>query len=111
MFKITAEDPEVPPRPEPKKDKDAEFPLSDFMLNPVALRFIGAAIKEASGLTTENAMFADQAKRVEYTLMWALEQLSSLEEQEHPGRGLWAKLWRSALKVVKEVDRIEQSKE
>jgi hypothetical protein len=108
MYKITAEDPRVPPR---ETGKDAQFPLSDFMLNPVVLRFIGSAIEEASGLTTENAMFSESKKRAEFTMMWALEQLCSLEEYEHPGRQLWKKLWDRALTAVERVDKADRGKE
>jgi hypothetical protein len=70
MYKATAGDPQVPAH------DDANIPPSDFALNPVSLRLIGAAIKAASGLTTED-LFDSRRDRLETTVRWALDEMIS----------------------------------
>jgi hypothetical protein len=68
MYKVTACDPQVPARDNP------DIPPSDFALNPVSLCLIGAAIKAASGLTTED-LFASRRNRLETTILWAMDEM------------------------------------
>jgi hypothetical protein len=68
MYKITSSSGDVPDR------EDERFPPSDFFFNPVSLRVVGAAIREASGLTPQT-MFQPERERLETTIMWALERL------------------------------------
>jgi hypothetical protein len=79
MYKVTADDPQVPAR------DDHSIPPSDFALNPVSLRLIGAAIKAASGLSTED-LFDSRRDRLETTILWAMNEMISdsfTEEQSN----------------------------
>ena len=90
MYKATANDPQVPLR------NDPNIPASDFALNPVSLRLIGAAIRAAAGLETED-LFTLRRTRLETTARWALnEMVEECVEDEQK------------VKVRRMVDRFEQ---
>jgi len=68
MYKVTADDSKVP-----RRDSE-DIQSSDFALNPVSLRLIGAAIEAASGLTFEK-LLTSRRKRLEATMCWALKEM------------------------------------
>jgi hypothetical protein len=71
MVKTTAnEDPEIK-----ELYENDEIAASDYHFNPVNLRLVRSMINSISGLTTDN-MFSPRSERLEYTIEWALEELS-----------------------------------
>jgi hypothetical protein len=100
MFKVTADDPNVPKRDDP------EISSTDFALNPVSLRLIGAAIKAASGLTPEN-LFVSRRDRLEATVSWAMNQMVD-EVSDEQGKKV-KRLIKSFEKTMKEVEQLDEN--
>jgi hypothetical protein len=99
MYKVTADDPQVPAR------DDANIPPSDFALNPVSLRLIGAAIKAASGLRTVD-LFDSHRDRLETTILWAMNELilqCSQEDQANKVKVVKSR-FEKAMNAVRELD-------
>lgn len=65
----------------PNAAKSADGGKSDLNLNPVVLKFIGAAIFAASGLTTET-MFQPKECHLHVTVDWALQELAEFAVEE-----------------------------
>jgi hypothetical protein len=79
ISKISANYPDMPNRTDSGAGK--KFKPGEFALNPVTLSIIGAAIHDASGLTTET-MFAPKVQRIKTTIEWAIEELGSFDAFE-----------------------------
>jgi hypothetical protein len=102
MYKVTAGDPRVPER------DDQDITPSDFALNPVSLRLIGAAIEAASGLTTER-LFDVRRDRLENTIHWAMKEIykGSLDkEQKHKIRQI-KKGFAQTMDDVRDLDSVD----
>jgi hypothetical protein len=76
MYKVSSADPRVPRRDPPSTPKGrAQYPASDFSLNPVSLQLIGAALEQASGLTIDT-LFLNRREQFEATAVWAISKVA-----------------------------------
>jgi hypothetical protein len=80
---------------------ESMYPASDFVLNLVSLRLIGAAIEAASGLM-HKTLFMPQHERLETTVLWAMDALlvgSSNDKQHVLLNKSMAHFWRTMERV------------
>jgi hypothetical protein len=82
VSKVAAQEPTIPNRGAVGSGGLAK---GDFAFNPITLRIIGAAITEASGLTTQT-MFAPKVARLKTTINWAVSELNELHTFDGTGK-------------------------